>query len=171
MPKMDGIEATKEIKSKYPDIKVIVYTRYENEDNIAEMCTLGVKSFICKSSDPSELITAIRVVSNGGNYLTDDALSIFINHLDFNLTKLNNKSSDLETLKKLSPIELKVLWHASSLKSIKQIAKELNLSPHTVNNHQANIRKKLNLRGRNALVQYAVSVMGKLKDLNFTQKQ
>jgi DNA-binding CsgD family transcriptional regulator len=66
---------------------------------------------------------------------------------------------------KLTPMELKVLWHTALLKSIKQIAKELSLSPHTVNNHQAGIRKKLNLIGRNSLVQYAVDNKERLEDL------
>lgn len=170
MPKMNGIEATKEILTKYPAIKVIAHTQYDNDDNIIEMYRQGVKSFICKSGDPSELITAIRVVYNGGNYVTDAALSIFKNLLDINPTKSNHeKSLNMESLSKLSPIELNVLWHTASLKSIKQIAKELYLSPHTINNHQANIRKKLNLFGRNTLVQYAVSIRKKLEGLHSTK--
>jgi DNA-binding NarL/FixJ family response regulator len=172
MPIMDGIQATKLIRLKYPTLKVIAHTQYDNDDNIVEMYKLGVKSFICKSGDPSELLSAIRTVYKGGNYVTDQALSIFINNLVVNTTKSkNNKSSHLESLGKLSPIELKVLWHTASIKSIKQIAKELHLSPNTVNNHQANIRKKLNLFGRNALAQHAMSVKNRLNDFNLFQNE
>lgn len=69
---------------------------------------------------------------------------------------------NIDTLSKLSQSELKVLWYVSQLKSVKEIAELLFISPNTVNNHEANIRHKLYLHGANSLQQFAQSVKGML---------
>lgn len=61
--------------------------------------------------------------------------------------------------------ELRVLWYMSEHMSTKQIATNLFISPNTVNNHLANIRKKLNLNGRGVLLRYALSIKDKLLSL------
>lgn len=164
MPKMDGIEATDRIKEQYPHIKIIAFSQYDQEENIIEMNIHGVKSFIGKDDEPEELLKAIRTVSDGGTYMTDKAASIVQSRLSSisRQGKSVNEDINASDLQKLSSIELVILRHTACHKSVKEIAEELFLSPNTVNNHQANLRKKLNLFGRSTLLKYALEVKSKL---------
>lgn len=76
------------------------------------------------------------------------------------------KMSNMDTLTKLSQSEQKVLWYVSQLKSVREISELLFISPNTVNNHEANIRHKLNISGANSLQQYALSVRDMLSFAN-----
>jgi DNA-binding NarL/FixJ family response regulator len=164
MPVMDGIEATKKVLVHYPYVKVIVHTQFDMDHNIIEMYRAGVKSFISKTGSIAELVNAIRLVHGGGSYITDKTLSIFKKYLEYTPTPKNKIVISEENFSKLSVVELRVLWHTASMKPIKQIASELHVSPHTINNHQYNLRKKFNLYGRNALVQYALSIRSQLSE-------
>lgn len=162
MPVMDGVEATRQVLARYPHAKVIAHTNYADETTIIAMYRLGVKSFIGKSANTAELLNAIRVVHNGGNYMTNETLAIFNEHLG---AQHPEQEVDAETqLNSLSLAELKVLWHTARLQPIKQIADALHVSPHTVNNHQYNLRKKFNLSGRHSLAQFAVAIRRQLKE-------
>lgn len=168
MPKMNGIQATDRVKEDYPHIKIIAFSQYDREDNIVEMYIHGVKSFIGKEDEPEELLKAIRTVSDGGAYMTDKATSIVQSRLSF--TSKQGTSANISDLQKISSVELVVLFHTACHKSIKEIAEELSISPNTVNNHQANLRKKLNLFGRSTLLQYALAVKSELVRMNITRE-
>ncbi len=68
MPVMDGIEATLHVRDLYPEIKVVVFTQFDIENNIIEMNLLGTKSFLGKSQSTEEIISAIKIVNSGGIY-------------------------------------------------------------------------------------------------------
>lgn len=157
MPLMDGFEATGQVLPLYPEIKIIALSQYDFEENIVDMYLLGVKSFIGKEDSPNELLRAIRTVYGGGAYMTDLSISIVQKHLS-NISKNPQKDFDSRAISQLSHAELKVLWHTSHHKSTKEIAETLFISWHTVSNHQAAIRHKLNITGRNSLLRYALNV-------------
>lgn len=161
MPVMDGIEAANQISRLYPDQKVIAYSQYDNEQNIIEMYIQGGKSFIGKNDEPEELFKAIRVVYKGGSYMTEEAAKIITRYLSL----IYKKDDGLEVLKKLSRVQLTVLYYVAQGLSIKEIASKLSISPNTVNNHQYNIRKKANLNGRLSLKDYAIEIKSKLQRL------
>ena len=158
MPKMDGIEATDQVLALYPNIKIIAYSQYDYESNIIKMYTHGVRSFVGKEDGTDELFKAIKIVADGGAYLTENAFEI----IQRNLIGIQSKDFDCSSLLKLSQRELEVLWHVSQLKSVKEIAELLFISLPTVNNHEANIRHKLNVHGANSLQQYSLNVKDKL---------
>lgn len=158
MPKMDGIEATGQVLELYPKIKIIAYSQYDYESNIIKMYTHGVRSFVGKEDGIDELFKAINIVADGGAYLTENAFEI----IQRNLIGSQPKDFDCTLLLKLSQRELEVLWHVSQLKSVKEIAELLFISLPTVNNHEANIRHKLNVHGANSLQQYSLNVKDKL---------
>jgi DNA-binding NarL/FixJ family response regulator len=160
MEEMDGFEATKKVNELYPTIKIIILTLYDNESNIIEMYRLGVQSLIGKEEHFNELFLAIRTVSNGGCYMTATCKEIIQQKL--NEYKLNNCSKDTSTLTQLTAMELKVFWYVSQFKTVKEIAELLYTSPSTINNHEFNIRQKLALRGKNSLLQYALSFKDRL---------
>ncbi len=160
MDVMDGFEATKKVNELYPDIKIIVLTLYDNEANIIEMYRLGVQSLIGKEDHYNELFMAIKTVSNGGCYTTTMCKEII--QAKLNEYTLNNNSKDISALSQLTATELIVLWYVSQFKTVKEIAELLSTSPNTINNHEANIRHKLTLRGKNSLLQYALSIKERL---------
>lgn len=161
MPKMNGILATDQVLKLYPSIKIIAYSLYDNESNIVEMYLHGVKSFIGKEDPPEELFRSIRTVYAGGAYMTDLALSIVQKYL-YTASNQHQNKFDFTAAFQLSDTELKVLWYTSQLKSAKEIADELFISHHTVNNHHSNMRHKLNINGRNSLLQYALAAKNHL---------
>ncbi len=81
MPKMNGITASEIIRERFPNIKIIAYSQYDIESNIIEMYVKGVKSFISKDDPQDELIKAIRIVYQGGVYMTNSSLEIIQKHL------------------------------------------------------------------------------------------
>jgi two-component system NarL family response regulator len=164
MPRMDGIEASKKVKEIYPNIKIITFSQYDYESNIVEMYAIGVKSFIGKGDSPDELFKAIRTVHTSGSYMTDLATGIIQRRLAYKAKESNNIQVDFDCtpLLKLTQRELEVLWHVSQLKSMKEIAELLFISLPTVNNHEANIRHKLNIHGANSLQRYSLSAKDKL---------
>ncbi len=159
MPKMDGFEASEKIRELYPTIKIIAFSQYDFETNIIDMNIRGVKSFVGKEDPPEELFKAIRIVKDGGIYMTNNASNILQQYL----CKISKQSENeiqisASDLNKFSKIELNILSQIACHRSIKEIAENLFLSPNTINNHQAHLRKKLNLNGRGTLLQYALSI-------------
>ena len=157
---MDGFEATKVVNELYPTIKIIVLTLYDNGTNIIDMYRLGVQSLIGKEEHYNELFLAVKTVSNGGCYMTTTCKEII--QAKLNEYTLNDNSKDVSALAHLTITELKVLWYVSQIKSVKEIAGLLSISPNTVNNHEVNIRHKLNIHGKNSLLQQALNVKERL---------
>jgi two-component system response regulator DegU len=154
MPLMNGIETTKEIVRLYPTQKIFAFSQYDNEQNIVEMFIQGTKSFIGKSNDPEELFNAIRIVYQGGHYMTEESIKIISQHLSL----ASKKDDGTKEVKKLTRTELTVLYHVAHGYSLKEIACKLFISLNTVNNHQYNIRKKLKLSGRMSLKAYGIEI-------------
>jgi len=157
---MDGFEATKAVNELYPTIKIIILTLDDNGANIIEMYRLGVQSLIGKEEHYNELFFAIRTVGNGGCYMTTTCKEIIRSKL--NEQPLKDFSKNFSTLKQLTAAELKVLWYVSQFKTVREIAELLCISPNTVNNHEGNIRHKLNIQGKSSLLQYALNIKEKL---------
>jgi DNA-binding NarL/FixJ family response regulator len=170
MPVMDGIEATDRIRKAYPKTKIIAFSQYDNDSNILEMNIHGVKSFIGKNDDPKELFNAIRIVNSGGVYMTNYSAEIIQKYLSTKtksqLPLLSQRLTKEELIEKFNKTELLILKYVSNRTSIKEIAKQLFLSPNTINNKQADLRKKLNIRGKGKLLEYVLSIKQHLNQLN-----
>lgn len=167
MPKLNGIETSKKVIELYPQIKIITFSQYDYESNIVQMYTIGVKSFIGKGDSPEELFKAIRTVRDGGIYMPNHAAEIIQSHFANASMQVENKAKldDLEFLEKLRNSELELLWQVATHKSVNEIASIFSVSPNTINNRQAFLRKKLNLFGKGKLLQYALSIKQHLKQL------
>jgi DNA-binding NarL/FixJ family response regulator len=168
MPIMDCIEATQVIHKLFPKIKIIALSHYDNDSYIIDMIILGIKSYIRKNDDLNELFNAIRVVYFGGVYMTEYAAQIIQKYLsnEYNKVKSDFNSPDYFNIKKFSDLELEILCQVASLKSIKEIAESLSVSPNTINNRQSSLRKKLNISGKRKLLEYALSIKRHLEQLN-----
>ena len=147
MPVMDGIEATKIIKSLYPDIKIIVLSLHSEEEYLKKMIEIGVHGFILKNTNKEDLERALNLVIEGKQYFSEEFLPYFTKQY------LPNNSTKLEV--KLTKRELEVLQQISLGLTNKEIGEKLFISIKTVINHRTNIMSKTGTNNTASLVRYA----------------
>lgn len=155
MPGMDGVMATKEVKAKYPNTKIIILTTFD-DDFVFSALRYGASGYLLKGVSMDELYKAIVTVNTGGAMINPDiatkVFSMFSKMQQNNYTiKVDEK--DVETLSKP---EWKVIQHVRYGLSNKEIAQKLFLSEGTVRNYLSSILSKLNLRDRTQLAIWAV---------------
>jgi DNA-binding NarL/FixJ family response regulator len=149
MPDVDGLEGVKRIKRKFPEIKVIMQTVYEDNDKIFSAIKSGAEGYILKKASIGSIIDSINEVQNGGAFMTP---SIALQVLRF----LNKPEQQDERLQRLSPRENEVLRFLSEGDSYKMIADKLQISYGTVNNHIKKIYEKLQVHSLGEAVSYAL---------------
>jgi DNA-binding NarL/FixJ family response regulator len=154
MPKMDGIKATEIIKNKYPHIKVIMLTVYDDDENVFKSIQAGANGYLLKEIDAESLKKSIFEVIKGGAAMTPSialkALNLLRNPLDL------KEQSDIEKVN-LTKRESEVLVHLSKGLNYKDIANNLIISNGTVRKHIENIYKKLQVHNKMEAVQKAKS--------------
>ncbi len=152
MPILNGIEATEIVKQKYPHIKVIMLTVFDNDENIFSAIKAGADGYLLKEVEPKNLYNGIIETLNGGAAMNPSialkTLKLLRNPID-----LNNKKE--EEIIKLSPREIDVLEQLAQGLSYTIIAENLFLSPSTVRKHIENIYTKLKVHNKLEAVQKA----------------
>ncbi|MCL4504228.1 MAG: response regulator transcription factor [Deltaproteobacteria bacterium] len=150
MPKVQGIEATKEIKAAYPKVKVLILTMHKSTEHLIRAFSAGADGYLLKENARSDLIAAIDKIRHGKTYvsplITDLIGEMFV----------HKKGKATGPEEPLTNREIEVLTLLSEGKSSKEIAELLFISTMTVQNHRANIKKKLNMRKNADLVKYAI---------------
>jgi len=152
MPTMDGVKVAGKIKKSLPQTKIIVLTSYSDDQFLFEFLKLGVSGFVLKDSASQELIYSIRK-SNEGMVFFDPSVSKKVME---KFTQVSGGKSDFVNYGKLSDREKEVLLLVAEGCATKEVAEKLYISPKTVENHRANIMKKLNIRDRTGLTKYAL---------------
>ncbi|QOR67273.1 response regulator transcription factor [Cytobacillus suaedae] len=150
MPEMDGIEATKMIKEKHPDIHILILTSFSDQDHVIPAIQAGATGYQLKDIEPDELVKAIKAVYNGDSQLHPKVTAHVMTHL----LKGDKKESNL--LDELTRRELEVLAEIAKGKSNKEIASSLVITEKTVKTHVSNILAKLELADRTQAALYAV---------------
>jgi len=149
MPGMDGLEATREIKARWPDINVLVLTMHRTDDYFFEMLKIGASGYVLKSAETGELVNAVRVVARGEVYLYPTMARQLVQ--DYLVRTEGSAAFDPS----LSPREAEILQLLVDGYSNKEIAEKLVISPSTVYTHRNNLMLKLDLSNRRELIQYA----------------
>ena len=149
MPGMDGLEATRQIKDSWPQVKVLVLTMHRSDEYFFEMLKAGASGYILKGAETSDLIHAVRVVGRGEVFLYPTMAQKLVE--DY----LNYIQWGEETGSSLSPREKEILRLLSEGCSTKEIAEKLVISPSTVHSHRSNLMTKLGLNNRHELIRYA----------------
>lgn len=159
MPFMDGIEATEKINELYPHLKIIAYSQYDQEENIIKMNIHGVKSFIGKEDEPEELFKAIRIVHDGGLYMTDNAALIIRHYLaGISLTGAEDfVGSEFEN--NLSEIELLILKSICRGLSSTDISKIIHKSHRTVEKYRNDLYQKFKVNNKKELIEKAMKFL------------
>jgi len=146
MPRMDGVEATKKALGKYPELKIIALSMYGDEGYYYKMINAGVKGFLLKESNISEVENAIKAVGEGGNYFSPDIMYNLVKHIDE-----VKDSPDI-----LSERESEVLYHICKGLSNQEIADVLCVSKRTIDKHRENILSKTQSKNTASLIVYAI---------------
>jgi DNA-binding NarL/FixJ family response regulator len=152
MPVLNGIEATKAVKNKFPQIKIIMLTVFDNDENIFNAIKAGADGYLLKEVDPKSLHQGIHETLNGGAAMNPSialkTLKLLRNPIEFQNT------NEVEEIT-LSPREVEVLEQLSKGLSYTIIAENLFLSPSTVRKHIENIYTKLQVHSKLEAVQKA----------------
>jgi two-component system, NarL family, response regulator LiaR len=148
MPKMDGIDAIKEIKQKIPAQKILVLTSFIGDGKLIAAVKNGALGYILKDSPPEELIHAILEVAGGNLYLQEDVAKEFAYEMQRSPTR-DSLHGDL------TEKEMEILGLVAKGSSNKEIARMMNISPGTVRTHVSSILNKLALENRTQAAMYA----------------
>ena len=149
MPEADGIEGVKRIKLKFPEIKVIMQTVYEDSNKIFNALKNGAEGYILKKANIQSIIDSITEVYNGGAFMTP---SVALKVMNF----LKQPAEKDERMDRLSPRETEVLKFLSDGNSYKMIADKMQISYSTVNNHIKKIYEKLQVHSLGEAVSIAL---------------
>jgi len=152
MPDMYGIEVTRKIKAKFPDVRILILSMHLDLRMIIEVLQAGADAYILKDSEPSELITAVKNVLEGKMYLSSKVIKLLVK----DYISKHSAPVSLEQLKDLSARERQVLRRISESKSMKEIAEELHITRSTVDTHKANLMRKLRCDNTNELIRFAM---------------
>ena len=148
MPKMNGFESIKHIKKVNPHAKVLVVSMLDDKVSIIQMIKSGVDGYLLKDSDPKEIIEAIQIILEGGNFY-----SSMVNERLNSVLLDNDYDKDQHIL---SERELEFLILASSDLTYKQIAEKMFVSVRTIDGYRDSIYQKFNIKTRIGLVIFAL---------------
>lgn len=155
MPVMDGREATRIICQRFPDIKVLVVSTFDEDDYIAHSIKAGAKGYLLKDMPVEELAQAIRLVDRGYSQMGPGLMEKMFD-------SMVNNQNDIETerpeLVELTAREIDVLNLIGSGCTNREIAQQLYIAEGTVKSHVTHILNRLNLRNRSQIAIYANSV-------------
>jgi DNA-binding NarL/FixJ family response regulator len=151
MPVLDGIETTMKLKSKYPDIKIIILTMHDEEEMIVHLIEKGAHGFLPKNEDIESVIDSIFSVHENGYFFNDRISKAMVRGL-MSAKKIEPKFQDIE----LNERELEVIRLLCKEQTSPEIAQQMHLSTKTVDNYRVTLIKKLKVKNSIGLVMYAV---------------
>lgn len=166
MPEMNGIDAAAEALKRYPDLRIITLSMYGEEDYYFKMVSLGVKGFLLKNSDITEVYTALEAVLDGGSYFSQELLFNLVSNL--RSTSVVSAVEDGDAVDSveddvpgsgdatLSEREKEILFLICKGMTNYEIADALFISKRTVDKHRANILEKTSCKNTANLVVYAI---------------
>ncbi len=152
LPDMSGIDATREIKKRYPEISIVALTIHEDEEYFFKMLDAGASGYVPKRAAPEELLVAIRAAAAGEVYLYPSLAKLLVK----DYLSQEHPAEEKANLDGLTEREHEVLTYLAEGASNDKIAESLVISPKTVERHRENIMRKLNMHSRAELVRYAI---------------
>jgi DNA-binding NarL/FixJ family response regulator len=146
MPKLTGLQATREIKEQAPDVAVLILSMHDDERYLFEALKAGASGYVLKRQADEDLVDAVRAVERGEPFLTPEAQRLLIRDV------LEREDPPEE----LTPREQEIVKLVAEAHTNREIAEILHISEKTVENHRGSAMQKLGMRDRVELVRYAI---------------
>jgi len=150
MPHMNGLEATEKALELMPELKIIAFSMFSDEEYYYKMIDRGVKGFILKTSGINELENAIKNVMSGDTYFSNELLRKIINNFG------HSNSNKPAVQDNLTDREIEILQQICLGLSTDEIAEKLFISPKTVKSHKSNLLEKTVCKNTPALILFAI---------------
>jgi len=151
MSDLSGLEATREIRERTPQSRVLALTMHDREEYFFAMLEAGALGYVLKESEPDELLAAIRAVHRGEDFLSPTVTKVVLT--DYLAQRAGQSQSRYNAL---TLRERDVLHLAAEGKTTREIGDMLHLSVKTVEKHRASMMRKLELQNLSGLIKYAI---------------
>jgi DNA-binding NarL/FixJ family response regulator len=152
MPRMNGLEATREIKRRWPAVKILILSMYDDDAYVQQVIQAGASGYVLKRVATEDLVQAIREVHSGASFLYPPIAAKLID----DYRRIVRGDGPPGTLGALTPREQEILRLIAEGNTNQDIADSLGLSRKTVESHRGNIMRKLQLHDVTELVKYAI---------------
>lgn len=153
MPVLDGIKTTEIVRTKHPEIKVLILSMHDEDQFVLHLMEIGANGYLLKDTDPEEVEKAIRKVHETDIYFSDFVSKIMLRKMN-RKTQQENKIFNYKT--DLSERELQVLKYICEGLTTAEIGDIVALSPRTVEGHRLRMMEKLRLKNTAGLVAFAI---------------
>jgi DNA-binding NarL/FixJ family response regulator len=154
MPKVNGIEAARQIRKGSPDTRVLIFTIHENEEYVYQIIASGANGYVLKDAGKNELVAAVRAIHSGGRFFSPRVSRLIIDEF---ARRSQAPRVPVTTGKSvLTHRESEILQYIASGLTNAEIAQKLFLSVRTVNTHRTNLMHKLDVHNTAGLVRYAM---------------
>ena len=149
MPEIDGVEATRQIRERQPDVRIVMLTMHADQDVLADAIRAGANGYLVKDCSTDEIASAIETVAGGETALSPRLAASM-------LAEVRRQEDQAEQTRIITKREEEVLQHIADGCSTPEVAENLYISQKTVKNHLASIYQKLDARDRTQAVLQAV---------------
>lgn len=150
MPNLDGLMAIREIRTKYPKMKILVLTMQKDEEHFRHAVKNGALGYLLKDEAFEQLILAVKTVLRGKKFISPGISALLTDQYVRSLDEAEGSSLEI-----LTPREKQVLKLVANGLANKNIASKLKISIRTVETHRANLSQKLGIKNTARLVKYA----------------
>jgi two-component system response regulator NreC len=151
MPELSGLEATRQIKKRFSEVKVLILTRHANEEYVFQILRAGASGYVVKKAAPTELVLAIQSVCRGDSFLSPAISRPVIEEYIRRAEAIEESSYDRLTDREREVLQLVAEGHSS-----REIAELLHITERTVRAHRGHLMDKLDIHSTAELAQYAI---------------
>jgi DNA-binding NarL/FixJ family response regulator len=155
MPVMNGLEATIQIKKKFPSIRIMVLTMHDEAALIKRIMEVGADGYMLKNADQQELVSAIRKIAAGEKHFSEKVLQA-LKDGKTDSSQFSLRPTDSVLLSTLTEREVEILRLLAEGLSNKEIGDKIFISHRTVDTHRTNLMKKLDVHNVAGLIRFAI---------------
>jgi DNA-binding NarL/FixJ family response regulator len=148
MPGLDGLDLVKQLRSEFPKLPILVLSMHPEDQFAVRVLRAGATGYLTKNSAPTDLVKAVRKVSEGRRYVSPQMAETLLDAMDSDPEEAPHEA--------LSDREYQVLRLLASGKLIQEISEELALSPKTVSTYRLRLLQKMNMKSNAEITRYAL---------------